>query len=98
MPDTRSSGGLTGHDAGVDSLFEFLHARICESVGIAAARGDEPVERFSRQTLSILDDMRRDLDEDPRRADEVARFLYRMAAAYVDHPDYRSYWTLFSGP
>lgn len=88
----------SAHDAGIENLFEFLHARICETVGSAAARGDAPAERFSRQSLAILDGMRRDLAEEPRRADEVARFLYRMASAYVDHPDYRSYWTLFSAP
>lgn len=86
------------HDAGIDHLFEFLQARVCEQVGDAAARGDAPAERFSRQSLAILEGMRRDLADEPRRADEVARFLYRMAAAYVDHPDYRSYWTLFSAP
>lgn len=86
------------HDAGIDHLFEFLRARVCEEVGDASARGDAPAERFSRQSLGILDGMRRDLADEPRRADEVARFLYRMAAAYVDHPDYRSYWTLFSAP
>jgi hypothetical protein len=89
---------LARPDTGIDHLFAFLHARVCESVGAAQARGDAPAERFSRQSLTILDDMRRDLAEEPRRADEVARFLYRMAAAYVDHPDYRSYWTLFSAP
>ena len=88
----------SAHDAGVDALFDFLHARICESVGSAVAHGDGPAERFARQSLDIIDGMRRDLAEEPRRADEVARFLYRMAAAYVDHPDYRSYWTLFSAP
>jgi hypothetical protein len=86
------------HDAGIDHLFEFLRARVCEEVGAAAGRGDAPAERFARQSLAIVDGMRRDLAEEPRRADEVARFLYRMAAPYVDHPDYRSYWTLFSAP
>jgi hypothetical protein len=86
------------HDAGIHHLFEFLQARVCEEVGVAAARGDAPAERFSRQSLGILEGMRRDLLDEPRRADEVARFLYRMAAAYVDHPDYRSYWTLFRAP
>lgn len=96
MPHPRTFTRPTGHDAGITSLFDFLQARIREAVGAAAAAGDVPAERFSRQTLAILDDMRSDLRADPRRADEVARFLYRMAAAYVDHPDYRSYWTLFS--
>lgn len=93
---TRPAGAGSGDDPGITSLFDFLQARIREAVGVAVAAGDGPAERFSRQTLAILDDMRRDLREDPRRADEVARFLYRMAAAYVDHPEYRSYWTLFS--
>lgn len=98
MPHTRARSGRAAHDAGIDSLFEFLLARVGESVSEAALRGDGPAERFSRQSLTILESMRRDLDEEPRRADEVARFLYRMSAAYVDHPDYRSYWTLFSAP
>lgn len=88
----------TAHDAGIAHLFEFLEARISSSIGTAAAVGDLPAERFARQSLSIVESMRRDLVEEPRRADEVARFLYRMARAYVDHPDYRSYWTLFSAP
>jgi hypothetical protein len=88
----------TAYDAGIENLFEFLHARICEAIGQAVARSDAPAERFARQSLAIIDGMRRDLAEEPRRADEVARFLYRMASAYVDHPDYRSYWTLFSAP
>ena len=88
----------SAHDAGIDNLFDFLHARISSSVGSAVAAGDGPAERFARQSLAILDGMRQDLRDEPRRADEVARFLYRMAATYVDHPDYRSYWTLFSAP
>lgn len=96
MPHPRSSTRRTDHDAGTTSLFDFLDARTREAVDAAAASGDAPSERFSRQTLAILGGMRRDLEEDPRRADEVARFLHRMAAAYVDHPDYRSYWMLFS--
>jgi hypothetical protein len=86
------------HDAGIDHLFEFLQARISSTIGTAVAAGDAPAERFARQSLAIVERMREDLREEPRRADEVARFLYRQAAAYVDHPDYRSYWTLFSAP
>ncbi len=85
-------------DPGMTSLFDFVQSRTREAVGAAAAAGDAPAERFSRQTQAILADMRRDLREDPRRADEVSRFLHRMAASYVDHPDYRSHWTLFSTP
>jgi len=98
MPHLRSSTRTTGSDTGLASLFDFVEARIRAAVGAAAAAGDAPAERFTRQTQTILADMRRDLREDPRRADEVSRFLHRMAAAYVDHPDYRSHWTLFTAP
>lgn len=94
----RTSDHPAGLDAGTDHLVEFLLARLCEDVGAAAARGDVPAERFSRQSVAIVVGMRRDLDEEPRRADEVARFLQRMAAAYAGHPDYRSHWALFSAP
>lgn len=98
MPHPRGLAGPVDRDAGIDHLFEFLHARGREAVGAAAARADAPAERFARQSLTILDGMRRDLTEDPRRADEVVRFLYRMAATHADHPDYRSHWTLFGSP
>ena len=80
---------------GIDSLFDFVAERTSEAGGAATAAGDEAGRRFQDGTLAIITDMRHDLDSDPRRADEVVRYLYRMAARHADHPEFQPFWLLF---
>jgi hypothetical protein len=77
------------------SLFGFLRQRLQEDTCGAESRGDRLTVRFHQRSLAVLDGMRDDLATDPRRADEVVRYLYRMATTYADHPDFHSHWLLF---
>lgn len=75
-------------------LFAFVVARTTETARAAARRGDLAAERFHLAGLAIVDAMRRDFEEDPREADELVRYLCRMAARHARHPEFRSQWLL----
>jgi hypothetical protein len=78
----------------VTELFAFVVARTAETASAAAGRGDRLAERFHLTSLTIVDAMRRDFEEDPREAGELVRFLCRTAARWSGHPDFRHHWLL----
>ena len=78
------------------ALFTFLDRRLAEDLDRAERRDDAAAVRYLTQSRDILASMRTDLLDQPRRADEVERYLCRMALGYRDHPDFRGSWFLFA--
>ena len=77
-------------------LFAFLDRVLAEDLAAAVRRGDEPEQRYLRQTIAIIDDIRADLTEDPRHAAEIDRFLCRTAVAYRSRPGFDGAWLLLA--
>lgn len=87
----------TTPDDDLRAVMQFLRDRITERLATIdeCTAEERPAAQNFQQVLETLDGWRteRARDPDPGARSEATRSLYRAAAIYADHPDFREEWS-----
>jgi hypothetical protein len=78
-------------------VLAFVYRRVQGDLSSALGAEDQVRVHFLRQSLRMLEQIRADLEGDPRRPPaELTRFVGRWSLEYAGHSDFDSSWLLLA--